>query len=343
MSEPFRIGLTRDLRAADGSTNYGDLGLGMIEAEPGMEWAFLDAEAAELTPEHVAGFDALVVLYPRVSLEAVESSDRLKVIARMGVGYDSVPVRRCTELGIPVTLTPEAVRRPVATSALALLLGLTHQLFLQDRLVRTDRWAEARKHPGFGLVDRTLGVLGMGNIGAEFLTIAKPLGMRQVVHDPYADPARAAELGVELVGLEELLRSADVVVVLCPLTDETRHLLDAERLALLKPTSYVINMGRGPIIDQAAITAALREGRIAGAGLDVFETEPLPADDPLTALDNVILSTHGLATTDQFGMVAGRRALSSILDVAAGRRPPHVANPDVFAHPRFAGTPAAAG
>ncbi len=141
---------------------------------------------------------------------------------------------------------------------------------------------------GLGLVGRTLGQLGIGNIGAEVFRLARPFEMKFIAHDPYADPKVAQELGVRLVGLEELFREADVLSVSCPLNDETHHIVNAERLALMKPTAYLINTSRGPVVDEKALTDVLQQGGIAGAGLDVFEQEPSPADNPLYRLDNVL-------------------------------------------------------
>src|SRR5262249_48237363 len=156
---------------------------------------------------------------------------------------------------------------------------------------------------------RTLGVIGLGNVGREVFDLAKPLGMRHLAHDPY--PAAAVE-GVELVGLETLLGESDFVCVCCALTPETHHLLDEARLALLQPTAYLINVARGPIVDQKALTEALTQRRIAGAGLDVFEQEPIDPDDPLLALDNVILSPHALCWTDGCFRAIGESACRSI-------------------------------
>lgn len=174
---------------------------------------------------------------------------------------------------------------------------------------------------GQGLTGRTLGVIGLGNIGREVFTIAQPLGMRHLAHDPYAVPADAAVLGIELLGLEDLLRAADYVVICCALTPGTRHLINAERLALLKPTAYLINVARGPIVDQAALTRVLQEQRIQGAGLDVFEQEPIDPNDPLLTLDNVIVAPHSLCWTDECFRGIGQSAFQSIIDVAAGRTP----------------------
>ena len=172
---------------------------------------------------------------------------------------------------------------------------------------------------GVGLVGRTLGSIGIGNIGAELFRLAKPFDMKFIAHDPYADRSVAAELGIELVGLEDVFRRADFVSVNCPLTPQTRHLVNAERLALMKPTAYLINTARGPIVDQQALTKALKERRIAGAGLDVLEQEPPDADDPILKLDNVILAPHALCWTDQCFAGNGAADVKAVLDVQHGR------------------------
>ena len=183
---------------------------------------------------------------------------------------------------------------------------------------------------GVGLVGRTLGSLGIGNIGAEVFRLAKPFDMKFIAHDPFADKKVAAELGIELVGLEDLFRRADVLSVSCPLTPETRHLVNAERLALMKPTAYLINTARGPIVDQKALTKVLQERRIAGAGLDVLEQEPPDADDPILKLDNVILAPHALCWTDQCFAGNGAADVKAVLEVQHGREPRGVVNRDVL-------------
>jgi D-3-phosphoglycerate dehydrogenase len=213
------------------------------------------------------------------------------------------------------------------------VLALAHKLLVKDRLTREGRWAEKLHHMGMGVTGRTLGVVGLGNIGREVFVLARPFGMRHLGHDPYANPADLAPLGVECVGLEALLSASDFVCVCCALTPQTRHLINAERLALMKPTAYLVNVARGPIVDQVALTAALRERRIAGAGLDVFEKEPIDPGDPLLALDNVILAPHAICWTDENFLGNGRSACASLLEVAAGRVPTHVVNRAVIDHP----------
>jgi phosphoglycerate dehydrogenase-like enzyme len=172
--------------------------------------------------------------------------------------------------------------------------------------------------------------LGVGNIGAELFRMAKPFDMRFIAHDPFADATVAAELGIELVALDDVFRQADILSVSCPLTAQTRHLVNAERLALMKPSAFLINTARGPIVDQKALTKVLQEGRIAGAGLDVLEQEPPDADDPILKLDNVILSPHALCWTDQCFAGNGAADVKAVLDVQHGRNPRGVVNRQVL-------------
>ena len=203
---------------------------------------------------------------------------------------------------------------------------------VKDRLTREAAagFAQRGEYMGLGLVGRTLGSIGIGNIGAELFRLIKPFEMRLIAHDPYADPKLAAELGVELVGLEDVFRRSDFVSVSCPLTPETRHLVNADRLALMKPTAYLINTSRGPIVDQKALTKALEERDIAGAGLDVLEKEPPDADDPILKLDSVIFAPHALCWTDQCFAGNGAADVRAVLDVQHGREPRAVVNRDVF-------------
>jgi phosphoglycerate dehydrogenase-like enzyme len=225
----------------------------------------------------------------------------------------------------------------VAVSIMTFILALTGKLMIKDKLTRSgpDGFNARGQHMGVGLVGRTLGSLGIGNIGAEMFRMAKPFDMKFIAYDPYADKIVAAELGVELVGLEEVFSRSDILTVNCPLSDSTRHLVNAERLALMKKTAYFINTARGPIVDQKALTKVLQEGRIAGAGLDVFEKEPPDADDPILKLDNVILAPHALCWTDQCFAGNGAADVKAVLDIAQGRVPRGVVNREVLETPRF--------
>jgi D-3-phosphoglycerate dehydrogenase len=336
MSEPFRVALSGDFRQADGSPTYPDFDLAPLRAAPGVEVAFLESAGTgglfspgqPIPGAQLEDFDALILLSHRFAAESVPKSGRLAVVARFGVGYDTVDVEACTRAGIALVITPDGVRRPVAVSAIALMLALTGKLLIKDRLARQGAAGFARRaeHMGVGLVGRTLGSLGLGNIGAEVHRLARPFDMTFIAHDPYADRAVAEELGVELVGLEEVFRRSDILSVSCPLTPGTRHLVNAERIALMKPTAYLINTARGPIVDQKALTSALQDRRIAGAGLDVLEEEPPDPADPILALDNVILAPHALCWTDQCFAGNGAADIRAVLDVQQGRTPRGVVN-----------------
>jgi phosphoglycerate dehydrogenase-like enzyme len=225
----------------------------------------------------------------------------------------------------------------VAVSIITFMLALTGKLMVKDRLARqgAEGFAARGAHMGVGLVGKTLGSLGVGNIGAEMFRLARPFDMTFIAHDPYADKSLATELGIELVSIEELFTRSDILTVNCPLTPATHHIVNAERLALMKPTAYFINTARGPIVDQKALTAALATGKIAGAGLDVFEQEPTDPDDPLFRLDNVIAAPHALCWTDQCFAGNGAADVKAVMDVMKGVTPRGVVNREVLERPGF--------
>ncbi len=327
----FRVALSGDFRKPDGSLTYPDFDLEPLRNGPGVEMAFLESNNP-LRAEQLEDFDALILLAHRFDATSVPKSGRLAVVARFGVGYDTVDVKACTAAGIALVITPDGVRRPVAVSVITFMLALTGKLLTKDALTREgpDGFNKRSEHMGVGLIGRTLGSLGIGNIGAEVFRMAKPFDMKFIAHDPFADREVAAELGIELVGLEDLFRRADVLSVNCPLAPETHHIVNAERLALMKPTAYLINTARGPIVDQQALTKVLQERRIAGAGLDVLEQEPPDADDPILKLDNVILAPHALCWTDQCFAGNGAADVKAVIEVQHGREPRGVVNREVL-------------
>jgi phosphoglycerate dehydrogenase-like enzyme len=335
MTEQFRIGVTRDFLKPDGSLGFGDIGLSLFNDDANIAWSFLPENEPLLRPETIAGFDGLLVLAPKVTAASLEGADRVKVIARFGVGYDNVDVEACTRQGVVLTITPDGVRRPVAAAVMTFLLALTHKLLIKDRLTREGRWAEKLDCMGQGVTGRTLGIVGLGNIGRDVLRLAAPFELRCLAYDPHVSAETVRFLNVELVSLEDLMRQSDYVAICCALTSETHHLIDETQLLLMKPTSYLINVARGPIVDQRALTRSLQERWIAGAGLDVFEQEPIDPADPLLQLDNVILAPHAICWTDECFLNIGRNACQGLLDAAAGRRPKHVVNPAAFEHPHW--------
>jgi len=334
MTQSFRVGVTRDFLKPDGTFGFGDIGLSLLEEQKHIAWEYLPEHHSELPRQLADQYDALLLLAPRVTGSTLNGCQRLTLIARFGVGYDNVDVDACTQNHVLLTITPSGVRRPVAVSAVTLLLASSHKLLIKDRLTREGRWSEKLDHMGTGVTGRTMGVIGLGNIGREVFRIAAPLEMRHVGYDPFVTAEQAAAFGVEWLELDKLLATADYIVICCALTPQTHHLLNAHRLALLKPTAHLINVARGPIVDQRALTQILREHRIAGAALDVFEREPIEPDDPLLELDNVILAPHAICWTDECFLGNGRAACQSILDVAAGRAPQYVVNSELLVDQR---------
>ena len=326
----FSVGITRDTLRADGSSIFDPRALQMFD-EANLQWEFIADDVKELTAAHGARYDALCVLNPKVPAAVVSGPDkRIAIVARMGVGYDSVDVKACTENGVIVTNTPDGVRRPVATAILALILALSHKLATKDALTRTGRWSETTNHMGVGLTGKTVGSIGVGNIGGELFRLLAPLDMVHIACDPYAKADDAAKLRVRLTDKETVFREADFVCVNTPLTPETRGFIGAREFSLMKPTAYFINTARGPIVEEKALYAALAEKRIAGAALDVFEVEPVARDNPLLTLENVIVTPHSICWTDEFFRNNAESAFRSVVAVAAGKTPTFVVNRDVL-------------
>jgi phosphoglycerate dehydrogenase-like enzyme len=324
--EPFKIGLTADLFDTTGRPLFGNAPLKLF-AEAGLQWDILERDDGHIAPNALADYDALFIGGSRVTRETLPAdTGRLRVLARNGVGFDALDIAALTERGILVTNTPVAVRHSVATTALGFLLALSLRLPLKSRLPREGRWSERGDYPGIGLPGRTIGIVGFGGIGQEFARLLQPFGLRTLASDPLASSDSCAAKGVTRVDLEILLAQSDFVVVACLLDDTTRHLINARRIALMKPTAFIINIARGPVIDEAALIDALQRGVIAGAGLDVVEKEPPQADNPLFFMDNVIVTPHSLCWTDTFMDGVARCAIKSIVDVLAGRLPEFIVN-----------------
>jgi phosphoglycerate dehydrogenase-like enzyme len=331
-SDQFRVGITRDTLRADGTSIFDKRALQIFD-DAKLSWEFISDDVKELTAAHGAQYDALCVLNPKVPAAVVSGPGRrVKIVARMGVGYDSVDVKACTEHGVLLTNTPDGVRRPVATSILALMLALSHKLPAKDALTRTGRWNETTNYMGVGLTGRTVGSIGVGNIGGELFRLLAPLEMQHLAYDPYAKAEDAAKLDVRLTDKDTVFRESDFLCVNTPLTPETRGFIGAREFALMKPTAYFINTARGPIVDEKALYAALAEKRIAGAALDVFEVEPVGQDNPLLALDSVIVTPHSICWTDEFFRNNAESAFRSVVAVATGKTPTFVVNRDVLQH-----------
>ena len=328
----FKVGVTRDLLTAAGEPAFGPRALDTLKAGRDITWEWLPEDVPEISPEIAARYDGLHVNIPRVTAASVARADcRLKIVARNGVGFDSVDLAAMTAKGIVVTNTPIAVRRPVAVATLTLVFALAGRLLKKNEIVRQGRWNDRTSYMGQGLTSRTLGLIGAGGIGQEIMRVARPFFKRMITADPFAHPNIITPLGADIGPLDTLMKDADFVVVCCLLDETTRHMINDARFALMKPSAYFINVGRGPITDEAALIRALQAGRIAGAGLDVTEQEPIQPGNPLLGMDNVIITPHALCWTDECFHDIAAAALQSIVDISHGRRPVHVVNPAVYA------------
>jgi D-3-phosphoglycerate dehydrogenase len=332
--EKFRVGMTRDFLTSAGEIAMGDIGLGPLRAAPQVSLDFFSEHLPEVAPQQVAGYDAVFSLAPRYTRATFAGPPTtLTVLARFGVGYDMVDVQALTDADVILTITPDGVRRPMATAIVTMLLALAHELLAKDRMARAAQWKDRIALKTTGLTGRVFGAVGLGNIGREVLRMLRPFEMVHLAVDPWVKPDDVADLGVELVDLETLLRRSDFVSLHTPLTPDTLKLIGDRELSWMKPTAYLINASRGPVVDQAALYRALKERKIRGAGLDVYEKEPVPADEPIFKLDNVILTPHTLCWTDECFRKMGESAVNAVLTVLKGEIPPYVVNPEVLAKP----------
>jgi phosphoglycerate dehydrogenase-like enzyme len=332
----FHLAWTGDFRNADGSPRFADVGLSVLADAPHVHCVTFAEHRPVITPDQLRGIHGVIVLTPGVTAGSLEGCPDLLAICRFGVGYDSVDVAACTRAGVLALITAGAVDRSMAEATLAWMLALTHHVRVKDALVREGRWDERSRWMGCELRERTLGVIGLGGIGRALVELVRGLGMNPpLAFDPLLPAERAASLGVRLVGLDELLARADFVSIHCPLNDETRGLIGARELALMKPTAYLLNTARGGIVDEAALYDALAARRIGGAALDCFAGEPITTPPRLAELDNVLLAPHAIGWTHELFRDIGRTACRAMLDLSLGRRPHGVLNPEVFDQPAF--------
>ncbi len=282
--------------------------------------------------ERLAEIDAALVTRDRWDGARMDLAKRLRVLSRVGVGYDNIDVSAATARDILVCYTPLAPTVSTAEHAIALMFAVAKTVVYADRDVRAGKWQ--RKFwtvKGMELRGRTLGIVGVGRIGAIVATVARAVGMHVVGLDPFLTEQRAAELGIaRAVDLEALLRQSDVVTLHAPSMPETRHMIDAGRLAQMKPGAILINTARGALIDEAALTAALASGHLGGAGLDVFEPEPITKHHPLMSFDNVVLTDHIASHTWAGHHRLYETAVRQALQALSGERPESVLNPQVL-------------
>ncbi len=272
-------------------------GLQPLAADPRFEIIERTGLSADELVDALVDVDGVIVRSAtRITRDALVRADRLRVIGRAGVGVDNIDVPAATERGIAVLNAPSGNTISAAELTFALILAMARRISAADRSMKAGGW-DRKRFNGSELYGKTLGLVGAGRIGSEVARRARAFGMRVVAYDPYLTEDRARELDVQRVTIDTLLERADVVTVHVPLTDATRGLIGAAQLARLKPGATIVNTARGGIVEEAALIAALQEGRLAAAALDVFSKEPLPADHPLRSLDNVVLTPHLGAST----------------------------------------------
>ncbi|RMG38604.1 MAG: 3-phosphoglycerate dehydrogenase [Planctomycetota bacterium] len=290
--------------------------------DAGFELRFVPDETDLSTPqaviEQLRGSAVSIAGGEPYTREVIEALPELRVIARSGVGYDAIDLQACDERGVVVTITPGVNHHSVAEHTIALLMGVARGFPEADRRVRECRWKRV-SHPR--VMGRTLGLIGLGRIGQAVATRAIGLGMTVIAYDPFPDREFARQHGVELVGLDELLRRSDFVSLHLPATPQTRHLMNAERFSQMKPGSVFLNTARGSLVDEGALIAALESGPLRAAGLDVFETEPLPADSPLLRMPNVLLSGHVAGLDDESHRDTYRLLADTVLRLYRGEWP----------------------
>ena len=328
MSDQFRVGIDPGWKGSFESL-LGSHVREVFDSRPDIAWEIMAPPVAgAASAEVVDQYDGVVILGTRFTADSFHGVKRLACISRWGVGFDMIDMAAASAADVMVALTPEAIKRSVAESQIALIFALAKRLPELDKRTRAGIWRTDLPIDGIDVVGRTLTSVGLGRIGAEMFKMARGIGFgRLLAYDPYCPEAVANEIGVELVSLRTAMSAGDFVTVNAFLNSETRGMIGAAEFALMKPTAYFINTARGPIVDEAALVQALRGQHIAGAGLDVFEKEPPDNDNPLFEMDNVILSPHSMAWTRE-GMAGNSRdACRNIAAVASGEVPPCLADP----------------
>lgn len=290
-----------------------DTGLELLRQVPEIEVEVLAGNPDKLQDAMRRAHALIVRSDTQVTDELIARADHLMVIARAGIGVDNIDVAAATRRGIAVLNAPGANTVSAAEHTIALLLSVMRHIPGAALSMRAGEW-DRKSFAGSELRGRVLGIVGLGRIGAHVATIARAFGMKVIAHDPHLTEERAKELGVPLVSLDELLPAADVVTLHIPLSDSTRHLIDRERLAQMKRGAVLINTARGGLVDDAAMLDALDQGQLAGAALDVFEPEPLPADSPLRAANRLLLTPHLAASTSEAQDRVAREICASVRD-----------------------------
>jgi len=282
---------------------------------------------------------AVIAGQERYSAAVYDACPRLALVVRFGAGFDAVDLAAATAHGVLVATTPGTTDAAVADHTMGLILDLAHGLSRQDRAMRRGEWRPRR---ALDVSGATLGIVGLGRIGRAVARRAGGFEMRVIAHDPHPLAEFADRHGVELLPVEQVLRQGDFVTLHLPAQADTHRLIDATKLALMKPTGFLINTARGSLVDEDALYASLRSGSIAGAGVDAWATEPM-TDPRWAALDNVVLTPHSAANTAGSWAATASQAVDIVLGVLGGEQPEQLLNPDAWARRRDPRTPMTGG
>lgn len=273
--------------------------------------------------------DGLLNQYAQITRRVIEALEKCRVIGRYGVGVNTIDIEAATDKGICVVNVPDYCVDEVSDHALALLLACARKVVLLNNSVKNGRWDYKISKPINRSRGKVLGIVGFGRIPRALAQKAKAIGFSLLVYDPYITSTDAEAYGAKLVELEELMAKSDFVSVHAPLTKQTYHMIGEKELSLMKPSAFIINTARGPVIDEKALIKVLKEGRIAGAGLDVLEEEPTPRDNPLLTMDNVIITPHVAWYSEEAEVELRTKAAQGVVDVLLGYWPKYLVNKDV--------------
>jgi D-3-phosphoglycerate dehydrogenase len=321
----FKILITDDI---------GPAGLAMLQTAKDVNYDIVKLPNPEKMLQIIGDYDAVITRSGTPLTSAVfEAGRRLKVAGRAGVGLDNIDVDTATRRGVLVMNTPEANTLAATELTMALMLASCRNLPRANASIKRGEWTRS-KFIGVQLNGKTLGVIGLGRIGSRVAIRCQAFGMKVVAYDPYIAEEVAERIHVPLVGsLEELLRTAEIITVHTPLTEETRGMIGAGEIAMMKDGVRLINCARGGIVDEAALVRALESGQVASAGLDVFATEPVPADFPLARFDNVIMTPHLAYFSDEGNYRTAINVANDVARALKGEMPRWIGNPDVLARP----------
>jgi D-3-phosphoglycerate dehydrogenase / 2-oxoglutarate reductase len=294
----------------------------------------LECQSASSVLDVAADADIVWVLGGNPVLHQVSLDDlpRCRAILRTGAGTDNIPERRALDAGILIVTTPSAGTSAVAEHALALILDQLRQLTAHDRLVRRGIWDREEAYPRWRLEGQVLGLVGCGRTARALARKLRGFEVSIIAFDPHVDDRSMIDLGVTPASLDTVLRSARVISLHCPLTPETFHIIGERELHLMRPDAILVNIARGPLIDELALTRALREGWIASAGLDVFEAEPISSESPLLALPNTVLTPHIGGYSADFFEESWRLSVEALVELALGHLPDSYVAPDGGSH-----------